>query len=112
MKDDLSRRLATDFTRRNAVKGIAAEGPVPEAPRAHAGLVPYDVVAELWSDGAKKRRWTGVSGASPVTGPSSAKDNPVAPSNMLAAGSPSRAAPSASASSWVPAVGWPPPARP
>lgn len=26
-------------------------------PSAHAGLVPYDVVAELWSDGAKKRRW-------------------------------------------------------
>jgi len=30
---------------------------VANRPAAHAGLVPYDVVAELWSDGAKKRRW-------------------------------------------------------
>lgn len=30
----------------------AAGRPVP-----HAGLVPYDLVSELWSDGAKKRRW-------------------------------------------------------
>ncbi len=26
----------------------------------HPGLVPYDVVVELWSDGAKKRRWIGL----------------------------------------------------
>ncbi len=26
-------------------------------PVSHAGLVPYDVNAELWSDGTKKRRW-------------------------------------------------------
>jgi len=32
-----------------------AKKPVP-----HAGLVPYDVVGELWSDGAKKRRWIGL----------------------------------------------------
>ncbi len=29
-------------------------------PVAHAGLVPYDINAELWSDGAKKRRWIGL----------------------------------------------------
>ena len=27
---------------------------------AHPGLVPYDVVVELWTDGAKKRRWIGL----------------------------------------------------
>ncbi|MDB4956606.1 MAG: Glutamate synthase large chain [Myxococcales bacterium] len=26
-------------------------------PTPHAGLVPYDIVNELWTDGAKKRRW-------------------------------------------------------
>lgn len=32
---------------------------IPAAGKAtpHAGLVPYDIVAELWTDGAKKRRW-------------------------------------------------------
>ncbi|HEU0035093.1 MAG TPA: Ig-like domain-containing protein [Kofleriaceae bacterium] len=29
----------------------------PGKPTPHAGLVPYDIVVELWSDGAKKRRW-------------------------------------------------------
>jgi hypothetical protein len=33
---------------------------VPKKPVPHAGLVPFDVVAELWSDGAKKRRWIGL----------------------------------------------------
>ncbi|HSD86645.1 MAG TPA: hypothetical protein VLB44_03995 [Kofleriaceae bacterium] len=33
----------------------AANRPVP-----HAGLVPYDIVAPLWSDGALKRRWIGL----------------------------------------------------
>jgi hypothetical protein len=33
----------------------AANKPVP-----HAGLVPYDIVAPLWSDGALKRRWIGL----------------------------------------------------
>jgi hypothetical protein len=33
---------------------------VPKKPVPHAGLVPYDVVAELWTDGAKKRRWIGL----------------------------------------------------
>lgn len=36
-------------------------------PAAHAGLVPYDVVAELWSDGAKKRRWIGLPGGQSTT---------------------------------------------
>lgn len=29
----------------------------PKRPTAHAGLIPYDLVSELWSDGARKRRW-------------------------------------------------------
>jgi hypothetical protein len=29
-------------------------------PVAHPGLVPYDVVTPLWTDGAKKRRWIGL----------------------------------------------------
>ncbi|HEX5058113.1 MAG TPA: Ig-like domain-containing protein [Kofleriaceae bacterium] len=32
----------------------------PNRPVPHAGLVPYDVVSELWSDGAKKRRYIGL----------------------------------------------------
>ncbi|MEO8703962.1 MAG: hypothetical protein ABI867_28185 [Kofleriaceae bacterium] len=41
----------------------AGNPPVP-----HAGLVPYDIVVELWSDGAKKRRWIGLpDGASMTT---------------------------------------------
>lgn len=31
--------------------------PTPGGPVPHAGLVPYDVNVELWSDGTKKRRW-------------------------------------------------------
>lgn len=31
--------------------------PSPGKPVPHAGLVPYDIVAELWSDGTRKRRW-------------------------------------------------------
>jgi hypothetical protein len=30
---------------------------IPGKPTPHPGLVPYDIVVELWSDGAKKRRW-------------------------------------------------------
>jgi hypothetical protein len=33
----------------------AAKQPAP-----HAGLIPFDVVSELWSDGAKKRRYIGL----------------------------------------------------
>jgi hypothetical protein len=41
----------------------------PKQPRPHAGLVPFDVVAELWSDGAKKRRWIALpQGASATLG--------------------------------------------
>ena len=29
----------------------------PGRPAPHPGLVPYDVVVELWTDGARKRRW-------------------------------------------------------
>jgi hypothetical protein len=29
-------------------------------PAPHPGLVPYDIVSPLWSDGAKKRRWIGL----------------------------------------------------
>lgn len=32
----------------------------PGQPTAHPGLVPYDVGVELWTDGAKKRRWIGL----------------------------------------------------
>ncbi len=34
--------------------------PTPKNPVAHPGLVPYDLVTELWSDGALKRRWIGL----------------------------------------------------
>jgi hypothetical protein len=34
--------------------------PTPKNPVAHPGLVPYDIVTELWSDGALKRRWIGL----------------------------------------------------
>ena len=42
---------------------------VPSAgkPSAHAGLVPFDVVSELWSDGAKKRRWIGLPDGTSLT---------------------------------------------
>ena len=40
----------------------------PAAPVAHPGLVPYDVVAELWSDDSRKRRWIGLpDGAAAMT---------------------------------------------
>jgi hypothetical protein len=31
--------------------------PAAGKPTPHAGLVPYDIIAELWTDGARKRRW-------------------------------------------------------
>ncbi len=34
--------------------------PAPAKPAPHAGLVPYDIVTELWSDGTLKRRWVGL----------------------------------------------------
>ena len=33
----------------------------------HAGLVPYDIVNELWSDGTKKRRWIGLPNGQSMT---------------------------------------------
>ncbi|MFN0253859.1 MAG: Ig-like domain-containing protein [Kofleriaceae bacterium] len=36
---------------------------------AHAGLVPFDLVSELWSDGALKRRWIGLPDSSTMTVP-------------------------------------------
>jgi len=51
---------------------------IAQRPRAHAGLVPYDVVAELWSDGAKKRRWIGLpNGQSMMLGSNGAWAAPV-----------------------------------
>jgi hypothetical protein len=32
----------------------------PKHPVPHVGLVPYDIVSPLWSDGALKRRWVGL----------------------------------------------------
>lgn len=50
----------------------AAGRPVP-----HAGLVPYDLVSELWTDGAKKRRWIALpDGASMVSSGTGAWDPP------------------------------------
>jgi hypothetical protein len=43
----------------------------------HPGLVPYDVVVELWTDGAKKRRWIGLpDGATASISPTGAWDVP------------------------------------
>ena len=36
-------------------------------PAPHAGLVPFDVVVELWSDGTRKRRWLGLPGSTAMT---------------------------------------------
>ena len=33
----------------------------------HAGLVPYDVISELWTDGVKKRRWIALPDAAGMT---------------------------------------------
>ncbi len=38
--------------------------PSPGRAVAHPGLVPYDLNAELWSDGTKKRRWIALAGSS------------------------------------------------
>ncbi len=52
--------------------------PTPGKPAPHAGLVPYDIVAELWSDGAKKRRWVALpDGASMTTSSTGAWAAPV-----------------------------------
>jgi hypothetical protein len=34
--------------------------PAAGKPEAHAGLIPFDVNSELWTDGARKRRWIGL----------------------------------------------------
>ena len=33
----------------------------------HAGLVPYDIINELWSDGTRKRRWIGLPNGASMT---------------------------------------------
>jgi hypothetical protein len=40
----------------------------PGHPTPHLALVPYDVVVELWSDGAKKRRWIALPDGASMTG--------------------------------------------
>jgi hypothetical protein len=35
----------------------------------HAGLLPFDIVSELWSDGARKRRWIALADGSMMTAP-------------------------------------------
>jgi hypothetical protein len=39
----------------------------PSRPVPHAGLVPFDVVSELWTDGAKKRRYIGLPDGASMT---------------------------------------------
>ena len=39
----------------------------PGQPTAHPGLVPYDVVVELWTDGERKRRWLGLPDGTTMT---------------------------------------------
>nr|MBA3821203.1 hypothetical protein [Deltaproteobacteria bacterium] len=41
--------------------------PAAGKPAAHAGLVPYDLITELWSDGTKKRRWIGLPDGASMT---------------------------------------------
>jgi len=41
---------------------VTANKPAP-----HAGLVPYDIVSPLWSDGALKRRWIGLPDGASMT---------------------------------------------
>jgi hypothetical protein len=43
----------------------------------HAGLVPYDLVSELWSDGALKRRWLGVASGALSLSANGSLDAPV-----------------------------------
>ncbi len=53
---------------------LAAPGKVA----AHAGLVPYDVISELWTDGVKKRRWIALpDGAGMTVLPTGAWEAPV-----------------------------------
>lgn len=54
----------------------------PNKPVAHAGLVPYDVVVELWTDGAKKRRWIGLPDGASMT-LSSSNGSWVAPTGTI-----------------------------
>ncbi|MDQ3333690.1 MAG: hypothetical protein M4D80_00790 [Myxococcota bacterium] len=49
----------------------------------HAGLVPYDIVNELWSDGTRKRRWIGLPNGTSMT--QSGNDSWVAPVGTIIA---------------------------
>ncbi|MBA3395282.1 MAG: hypothetical protein H0T89_21720 [Deltaproteobacteria bacterium] len=52
--------------------------PTAGKPTAHAGLVPYDIVNELWTDGTRKRRWIGLpDGGSMTTSATEAWTAPV-----------------------------------
>jgi len=43
----------------------------------HPGLVPYDLIAELWSDGALKRRWLGLASGALTASSNGSLDAPV-----------------------------------
>src|SRR6185503_12341318 len=50
----------------------------PGQPTAHPGLVPYDIVVKLWTDGAYKRRWIALpDGATMTVSGTGAWDPPV-----------------------------------
>lgn len=49
----------------------------------HAGLVPYDIVNELWTDGTKKRRWIGLPDGAQMT--QLANDSWAAPAGTIIA---------------------------
>src|SRR5262249_35869453 len=49
----------------------------------HPGLVPYDVVNELWTDGVKKRRWIALPAAASMTTTSTGAWDPPAGSFIL-----------------------------
>jgi hypothetical protein len=58
--------------------GCFSAGPTP-----HPGLVPYDIINELWTDGAKKRRWIGLPNGASMT--VSATDAWAAPAGTIIA---------------------------
>ena len=46
---------------------LFATGCFTAGPIAHGGLVPYDIINELWTDGTKKRRWIGLPNGGTMT---------------------------------------------
>ena len=55
----------------------------PKHPVAHPGLVPYDVYVELWTDGAKKRRWIGLPDGAPAMTVSSTEAWSASPGTIM-----------------------------